>query len=133
MQLQLTTELQLTKLGCARLVIVGDRAVLYHCFNNKVSVHHLSLVLSLWLTSSPISFIKIEDHASGAQERAWANDPEKDSRLEFQIEDAGLIEAITRAAKPTQVQQFPVEKGEEDVREEILGAALKAGILEIVT
>lgn len=103
------TELQLRKQGCARLMVEGDRAILSHCFNNS-----------------------IEDHASGV-ERQWANNPATDSRLEFQIEDASLLEAITRAIKPSKVEDFPAEKGEEDVRNEILNAALTAGILEIVS
>jgi len=108
-QLAPETELQLRKAGCARLVAVADRAVLYHCFNNSVA-----------------------DHASGAAPREWANDPAADSRLEFEIADAGLLEAVTRAVQPTKVADFPVEAGDEGVREEILQAMLAAGVLERV-
>ena len=101
--------MQLRKAGCARLVAVADRAVLYHCFNNSVA-----------------------DHASGAAPREWANDPAADSRLEFEIADAGLLEAVTRAVQPTKVADFPVEAGDEGVREEILQAMLAAGVLERV-
>jgi len=102
------SELRLRKSGCARLMVSGDRAVLHHCFNNSAS-----------------------DHASG-EERPWANDPKRDARLEFQIDDAPLLEEITKCVKAKRVDAFPCEEGEEDVRREVLTAAVQAGILEVV-
>ena len=42
------------------------------------------------------------------------------------------MEEITKCVKAKRVDAFPCEEGEEDVRREVLTAAVQAGILEVV-
>lgn len=101
---------QVRKANCCRLVIMEDRAVVFHSFNNTIT-----------------------DHASGcSREENWSNDPKKDARLEFEIQDAGLLEEALGCVKPRRVGDFPAGFREEGVRAEVLTAMVDAGILEVV-